>query len=277
MSPTLDIVIPVKFPSSHLNHMRKILGELPQDIRVKYILDCNSEVQIDCEKLNAKTHEKFIIGKFGSPGLARNAGLDECQSDYIIFWDVDDEPNVKGTISLLNYVISNEGDVGVGNWVFRDSPDKLQGISPLSVGISPGIWRFLFRREFIRDLRFSPLKWGEDQLFILQTLAKSPKILACESAVYAYTKYVQGALTTDSKNVIDLIEVNRRGLDQLSTIKDGARFCAEIMHFRQILTVLKHRKMRSACKLMFHSVLNLRARKSHLWKLILQGKWSNRW
>lgn len=277
MRSTLDIVIPVKFPSIHLYYLRKLLNELPRDIRVKYVLDCHSDVQINVDKMNFKAHEEVVSGKFGSPGLARNAGLDQGKSDYVIFWDVDDEPNLMQTINLLNYVDSNGGDVGIGNWVFRDSPDKLQGISPLSVGISPGIWRFLFRREFIKDIRFSNLKWGEDQLFILRVLAKNPKILTCKSAVYGYTKHVQGALTTETENVLDLIEVNTIGLNFLCAIKDGARVCAEVMHFRQILTVLKHRKVRAAWKLMFYSVINIRARQTGLLKIFLQWRRSTKW
>ena len=277
MRPSLDIVIPVKFPSIHLNRMRKLLNQLPQDIGVKYVLDCETHIQIDFDNMNIKAYEQVISGKFSSPGLARNAGLDQCKSDYVIFWDVDDEPILLQINNLLNYMFSNKGDVGIGNWIFRDSPDRLQGISPLSVGISPGIWRFLFRREFIEDLKFSNLKWGEDQLFILRVLAKNPKILTCESAVYGYTKHVPGALTTETKNVLDLIEVNRLGLNFLSNIKGGARVCAEIMHFRQILTVLKHRKVRAAWKLLFYSIINLRARKTHLFKVFLQWRRSSQW
>lgn len=277
MRPTLDIVIPVKFPSAHLNYMRGILRELPQNINVKYVLDCDLNIKIDFDQMMMKKHEHFIRGNFGSPGVARNIGLAQCKSEYVIFWDVDDEPNLSETIKLLEWLFSNDGDVGIGNWVFRDALCKLQGITPINVGMSPGIWRFLFLRKFIEDLEFTDLKWGEDQLFILRVLAKNPKIFTSESVVYRYTKHVQGALTTETKNVIDLIEVNKRGLDELSTIKDGARVCAEVMHFRQILTVLKHRKIVSAWKLMSHSILNLRARKPYLLRLFLQGKWSNQW
>ena len=86
-----------------------------------------------------------------------------------------------------------------------------------------------------------------------------------------------GALTTETKNVLDLIEVNRLGLNFLSNIKGGARVCAEIMHFRQILTVLKHRKVRAAWKLLFYSIINLRARKTHLFKVFLQWRRSSQW
>lgn len=279
MNPTLDIVIPVKFPSIHLTPMRKNLDNLPRNVQVKYILDCDCDSNLDTviRNMNLKPREQVIGGNYGSPGQARNSGLDKCKSKYVIFWDVDDEPNLIQTLNLMNYIDLESGDIGIGNWFFREFPGKLQGISPLSVGTAPGIWRFLFRREFLQDLRFSNLKWGEDQLFILKVLSKNPKIITSNTAIYGYTKHVQGALTTDTRNVIDLIEANRKGLEYLWTIKGSARVCAEIMHFRQILTVLKHRKPKAAWKLMLSSLTNIQLRHRHSLEIFLQWKRLTRW
>lgn len=246
MKSTLDIIIPVKFPSNHLHNVRAILNELPQEVKVKYVLDCQTDCQINMKNMDLKIHEQIITGRFGSPGLARNAGLNQCKSTYVIFWDVDDEPDLNPTLKLLSKVVSNNGDVGIGNWAFSDSRYKPRGISPFSVGSSPGIWRCIFRREFIKELTFSPYRWGEDQLFVAEVLAMKPTIVTSQEIVYLYRRNSQGSLTSNHSLVIDL----QNSLAKLVHLADNTTgnigLIIEIMIFRQILTIFKYGELKFA-------------------------------
>ena len=260
MNYSLDVVVPVKFPSIHLDEMRVILENVPSKIRVNYVLDCHGEIKVDSSQLKVKSHERIFTGAFGSPGFARNAALDNSDAEFVIFWDVDDKPDLRQTESFLRYLENRNGEVGIANWSFIDSPGNLQGISPFSVGWSPGIWRFMFRRETIEGTRFSNLHWGEDQLFILEVLSKGPRIITYEGDIYGYRKDVSGSLTKKRENVTDLFKANEMGSKHVISMEGGAIVCAEVMLFRQLLTLIKYGKVVVVLRLLRNRLTKKRVR-----------------
>jgi Glycosyl transferase family 2 len=237
----LDVVIPVKMPSEHLDIMRSHLNEIPENFRVIYVLDFGREIsKMPRRQQIEAANEVFIEGNFGSPGLARNAGAKICDSRFIGFWDVDDHPEISRIPEFLRQMEMSTADIGIGNWVRNDDANKPKGVTPLAVGKYPGIWRFIFNLEYIKDIQFSSLYWGEDQAFLATVLSKNPKIYVSQEIIYTYAFATPGALTQNRKLVGDLPNSILTCLSVVNRSMGANRFCILVMIARQSITLLKN-------------------------------------
>lgn len=242
MKLDLEVVIPVLVPSEFLSIMYGNLANNKYGIKAKFVLDyARSDIDLPISKPEFDSEcAVSISGKFGSPGVARNKGLRSSQSTFVAFWDVDDEPNMGEVSSLVRDMQLNGADVGVGNWAFLDQPDCPVGTDVLSVGRSPGMWRFVFRREFIEGILFSDLKWGEDQLFVAEVLARTPKIITSERTTYFYRKNSPNGLTSNHSNVKDLYNASKKLCLVSNKASAKLGLCLEIMLISQISTIFKY-------------------------------------
>jgi hypothetical protein len=238
----IDVVIPVKMPSEHLELMRKAIAPHSAFIRATFVLDYEKAG----EELNpqlpesSSANERILRGEFGSPGMARNAGLKFCDRPYICFWDVDDFPEVIQFEELVSDMRQSQADVAIGNWVSTGDVYKAKGVTPLSVAMHPGIWRIIFRREITERIWFSNLMWGEDQVFLAEILARNPKIITSDRVVYRYSTLVSGSLTSKRSFVQDLPKATMKCLLHLKSSQGTARFVVITMLVKQIVTAIKY-------------------------------------
>jgi len=147
--------------------------------------------------LNNKTNIKLIEGKYGSAGDARNAGLELVDSEWVGFWDSDDKPEVKQYLDLVAKVKEEQNLVGYGNFLKISAiPNKLQksknsfniegATNSLKLHKNPGIWRWIFASEVLKNTKFSNLKLGEDVCFLFSILQKVDKVTTSSQVVYKY-------------------------------------------------------------------------------------------
>ena len=240
MIAVVDIVIPVLMPSNHLQELRKHLNRTCDRIQLIYVLDYaknhNPDHGLD---FSNSPKEKFVSGSFGSPGEARNAGLKICTSDYVIFWDVDDLPEVETTCTVLRELKIESPEALVGKWTPLDDKKMVLGNQPTDVGNNPGLWRWIFRRSLIGHTKFSDLMWGEDQLFLAEILVKNPNISWVDEILYRYHNKSSNSLTSRTYNSKDLPEVSSRIIELFPTPNNHVLVVTTLMLMRQSVTMLK--------------------------------------
>lgn len=172
------------------------------------------ETQVELEAICAGFPNSRIFlhsDHFGSPGAARNFGLKQANSKYVVFWDSDDLPKPKG---LLDEVVKNDGtfDILVGQYLTKQENHDSKGSRNSSdfdlkgVSYIPGLWRMVFLKQLISDIQFDYMKMGEDQVFLGKCLRRTEKIIFTETVFYEYFLGVEGQLTGSRKSRIELVE-----------------------------------------------------------------------
>lgn len=198
----------------------------------------------------------FVEGKFGSPGAARNEGLNQAQGEWIVFWDSDDTPNVLSVMSSINVARKNT-EVIIGN--FKVSHGNQTTLikhfnSKNFVALYPGLWRLIFRREVIKNHRFKNLRMGEDQLYIAGTGISRRQTEFVELDFYTYQIGHPNQLTLNQSAVTE----NNLALSELSKLiatktEYQNKFC-EILKIRLFLSTIKYRKRKITT---FHEVFRI--------------------
>jgi glycosyltransferase involved in cell wall biosynthesis len=207
----LTIVIPVAKMAGRLDNLRQSLADIPKSgVEVILVDDQqDDETGIELSEIISELGNKQIrkvIGKFGNPGAARNAGLTISSGTWVTFWDSDDIGFVDSVVSELEQVGENIKCV-IGQYqqhlVARNETFSTESINNLSqIPKSPGIWRFVFRNNNLKAFR--ELSMGEDQVFIAENLNREDTIKFSEKYFYQYTTGNTFQLTTSKSKIADL-------------------------------------------------------------------------
>jgi glycosyltransferase involved in cell wall biosynthesis len=218
----LSCVIPVSNYSLNGSNLKSLI-EAITEYNLEIILSCDSLTEGELKGLNDVIDSKprvgsiqLIAGDFGDPGEPRNRGLKLATRKYLVFWDCDDMPNIEGIRSALGSLKNESSDFIVGSFAILngEEPEKVELINTNSGADleilkrelirNPGIWRILFRRNFIQDLAFPRIKCGEDQVFIEKVLALGPKFETKSELFYFYRKGNAGSTSNLSSSRKDL-------------------------------------------------------------------------
>ena len=254
-SPLLSVIVPVAMGREPYD---KFFSWLPlvaqQNLEVVVILDEFSK-QVSpgfLAKIDAYKSPSLLVlrGQFGSPGLARNHGLDKVSGKWIAFWDSDDLPNLSAFIEMTEQAETKNCDVAVGSfaWTNEANPENDEiFLNPKtldelidSVGRTPGIWRFAIRRNLLRE-KFSSLQMAEDQGFILSNQYLNHKILISPEIVYQYFTGDEGHQTSIASNFQDLESALQTTFEYFSNVEDKAsRQLAAFFWFQQFGSNLKY-------------------------------------
>ena len=196
-------------------------GDLIQGIKFVFVLD-----NLEYSKKNAF---KEIINKpkaqgvkifevrSMSPGGARNFGLQHVDTTWLSFCDSDDEPDLKSISEVLNSRKFDSMDIVRGRYKIkqqgnREDPKEIEESWETAnhwelILSGPGIWRYLFKTELVRDKKFPELSLAEDQIFLMRAFWREPTIGQCDSNFYTYYPGNPDSLTSNRKKLGDLIQV----------------------------------------------------------------------
>ena len=187
---------------------------------------------------------EVIIGDFGSPGAARNAGLAKVQSDWVVFWDADDLPDPSALTKVIEKVDSNLfqmivtqfNSVDFSTNVLCSTASRTRG--RLSLAINPGLWRITFNTDRAKKLAFQEFKMGEDQFFLAEFMATKPRILFSPIQTYLYSLNTPGQLTGSIKTKLELRQSIKALMRLIIKNRTNLSFLG-VMVFRQSSSLVK--------------------------------------
>jgi len=197
--PLLSAIIPISRMTGRLEKLTQWLNDQSaKNLEIILVHDIQDEatgLELD-NLIRSLDYKATIIECFaGNPGSARNVGLRAATGQWVVFWDSDDSPNLNETLECLK-TNSQDMDLIIGSftWISEVTAERTRSAkfpgeiekALIAVGFNPGIWRMVFRRNFIGKTEFYPLKMAEDQMFIADILVKNPKIVFIEENLYNY-------------------------------------------------------------------------------------------
>jgi len=190
----------------------------------------------------------LIEGFFGSPGSARNAGIDASSGKWITFWDSDDAPKAETVFGYLAHEVDEESQMVIGSFQTIDLTngdvksqilsDSINAETILEIGMNPGLWRIVIKRTLIGDSRFPATKMAEDQIFLADIFAKIGFFETTQRIFYTYHKGFLNQLTS-RKEAIDELPKSLESLTTASYILQDLSVVRVIMAYRQLMTSLK--------------------------------------
>jgi glycosyltransferase involved in cell wall biosynthesis len=194
----ISAVIPVTKMAGKLKNLEETIVNsadthieiiIVHDIRDK---DTSSEI---LKLIDGRSNVKFLEGRYGSAGKARNAGIELANSKWICFWDSDDLPNIKNIGKLINKTEKDKNNLGYGSFELMMTRDKKKSVfhkhqrktEIISINRFPGLWRWVFKRNLVDNNRFLEYRLGEDITFLCRLISLGGNISKFEGTVYQYT------------------------------------------------------------------------------------------
>lgn len=246
----LSAIIPVKSSTEDLTYFKDLIFNL-RDTAIELIvvedLECaNRNQSLERILLAGPINQiRYLSGNFGSPGIARNAGLKIAKSDWITFWDCDDQPRVTQILDAIKNTAHNT-EILIGQFLVKNQES---GEVNLEIGkclafddiaINPGLWRMVFRKKIIGRSKFSEFRIGEDQLFISQLDITNKIVQFVPAVFYEYTIGLQHQLTRQPLQLKFLLEVSNAIYEKARTATDLSTINFDcILITRQQITLLK--------------------------------------
>jgi glycosyltransferase involved in cell wall biosynthesis len=216
--PYVSIITPISGAGIDLSNLRHWLVKT-QNLPIKTVLihdEVDQQVHTNLELMVKELSNPYIMlhhGKFGSPGAARNKGLEYLTTERVVFWDSDDIGEPHNLIQAISD--HRDSNVIVGSFtinsdlqVFDTQAKSLKGDQNLEIqlGMNPGIWRYIFKRSVISDTQFSTTRMGEDQQFLIEIQA-IPKMLSITPLIlYNYFVGNPNHLTSQYSAKLEVIQ-----------------------------------------------------------------------
>ena len=227
------------FSRDHENLQNIINSCVGHNIQLIIVDDSNNFSIENKREFLKSAHKKLIIIESSkrSPGGARNTGFEYALGKTVIFWDSDDQPDINNIISMNSKLLHSKNDLMVGGFNYMQEGVLKKYVSPATNTYklikNPGIWRVLFKREFIAKVKFLECRIGEDQIFLANVLDMKRNIGIYDKNVYNYNQTKNG-ITSSTAVINDL----KKTLSILNNIKPMKSSNLRIVYFNILLSYL---------------------------------------
>lgn len=274
----LGVVIPISRPERELHIVEKwIQNAVEKNLQLVFVFD-----NIDSEKVSkfldyisglSPSRINVVSGRFGSPGKSRNEGMKYLKSEWVAFWDGDDEPNILEFHKMVEAANLNGFSIAMGSFqtVSLQTGEKAlypaitanQDARTTVIG-NPGLWRFAFKRIQLKESMFQDLSMGEDVVFLALNVDNLGKVFCWNSCVYSYTINDSASLTSNQKNFKDGLK-SAAFLRKAITTSSDPEF-VYIVSMRLCLGAIRHGGLHVKIKGFAHLLHSWRAHPGVFWK-----------
>lgn len=227
MHPKVSVVVPVYNPGEHIDDcIASVVDQTlsPEEYEVVFADDGSTDGTAARLDALAARHEQVRVTHIdhsGTPGAARNAGIEAARGSYVYFVDDDDWISRDALERLYDYAERHEADVVIGREVGHNGKDVSKELfrknqSRTSLRARPGILVLLtphklFRTAFLDEhgIRFPEDKRRlEDHQFCLQAYLHTDRVaILADHACYHWR--ARGDGTNVSSVASDPVEYYR--------------------------------------------------------------------
>jgi len=254
-TPLLTAVVPVSNMSGKLDILYSWLSQTykyPMEVILVHDfkdLDTGAELTLMLNTIRNSQIKLFTV-EFGSPGFSRNFGLSKAAGSWIVFWDCDDLPNVNVVMRVLLSENLYRIQAIIGEFTSYNLHTELSKKHLLTgnpyekIALMPGLWRFVFNKEALTNIKFSRILMAEDQMFIMEFLGINKNNLMINQDFYTYYVGVKNSLSSNRDAIKDLAISLKWTSSHIKVDFNCNQHVACIMYVRQTISALKHGDLR---------------------------------
>ena len=194
--PFFSVIVPAHNSAEYIRKgLHSIRQQSFRDYELIVVCDaCTDETS----KIALGFADSVIKTDYGMDGLARNAGIDAANGEWILFMDDDDwflHPYVFQI--LYEEAVMTDADMIVFNFIWaKHRPDGGDQYYRNGVGrANIAVWSKCWRRSFIGDTRFPGIQFTSDVLFMDDILEKKPQAVWLDQPMYFYNYMREGSQT----------------------------------------------------------------------------------
>ncbi|MBR5637649.1 MAG: glycosyltransferase [Pseudobutyrivibrio sp.] len=229
MDGLISIIVPIFNVEQYLDKcVESILEQTYKKIELILVDDGSTDGSAEkCEAWAQKDERIKVIHKENSGSAdSRNMGLDIAQGEYIGFVDSDDWIVPDMYERLANSLKDNSADMSV--CMFKMTSDENEVIEnseyPTSTysgkefadiivsekkpRISYAIWKCLYKKDKIGDLRFyTGVHYNEDAVFLIENLWRCDKVIFIDAPLYYYRVHLSSIsnVKMSKKHIDDIL------------------------------------------------------------------------
>lgn len=198
--------------------LESIIHQTLDEYEVIVTNDGSKDSTLDILKEYQQKFEHFhIIDKEnGGPSEARNVALDIAKGEFIYFIDADDVAELDSLEKLYNRAKSEQADLVIAKYDIFDryNVQKIKNIDSITeadvverydqtILWTFALWNKLFKREVIEEnhLRFPPVSYSEDGVFVMSFVFKAKKITGLDHVVLHYRRMYDGVAESITASV----------------------------------------------------------------------------
>lgn len=254
-TPLLTAVVPISNMSGKLDILHSWLSQTykyPMEVILVHDfkdLATGAELSLMLDTI-CNSQIKLFTVEFGSPGFSRNFGLSKAAGSWIVFWDCDDLPNVNIVLQLLLSENLHRIQAIIGEFTSYNLHTELSKKHLLTgnpyekIALMPGLWRFVFNKEALGNIKFLRILMAEDQIFLMEFLAINKNNLIVSQDFYTYYVGVKNSLSSNRDAIKDLAISLKWTSSHIKVDFNCNQHVACIMYARQTISALKHGDLR---------------------------------
>ena len=201
--PLISVVIPAhneeKYLPSCLEAVKRAAAALPDGEAdgVEIVVVANRCTDRTAE-IALGYADKTLIRNYGLDGLARNAGIEAAEGEWLLFMDHDDwwlhEYAFQMLAAFLEQRMGEPLDVVLFNFIWKG-----RGYCQQTRFRTVAVWNKCWRREFIGDTRFPAKPYWSDVDFNRDMFDKMPIVTSMDHALYYYNYLKEGSISWREK------------------------------------------------------------------------------
>ncbi len=200
-SANLTAIIPIAHTAGQVGMLEDILSQSSNSniniILVHDIKDLDNRPIIKrIYDKYSRENDTYIEGYYGNAGQARNAGFQLCKTEWVCFWDSDDQVYVSQFIAMVEQAKELNCEIAMGLISVKSKnnstppclSDRLikNVFFDLQIANYPAFTRMAYLTSVIKTTPFPDIKIGEDLIFLLSLNLPMKQIYLSNCEVYRY-------------------------------------------------------------------------------------------